>query len=270
MAMLINGRPGERIAAGDRGLAYGDGVFRTLELRDGQPRLWAWQYARLCEDARRLRLPPPEEALLLAELAVAGEGLPRAAAKIVLTRGEGARGYAMPEAPSCSRIVSAAAWSGYPPERAEQGVTARWCETRLALQPALAGIKHLNRLENVLARSEWQDPAIAEGLMLDMEGWVAEGTMSNVYALEGEEIVTPRLDRCGVNGAVRDWLTAHCLDIGRSFIETRLSAQRLIDADAVFLSNSLMGIWQITQLDARRWNPHPLPRALQHSLSLQA
>lgn len=87
MAMLINGRPDERIAAADRGLSYGDGVFRTLELLSGRPRLWAWQYARLCDDARRLRLPPPEEALLLAELAVAGHGLPRAAAKIVLTRG---------------------------------------------------------------------------------------------------------------------------------------------------------------------------------------
>ncbi|WP_337883537.1 aminodeoxychorismate lyase [Chromobacterium haemolyticum] len=270
MAMLINGRADEGVAAADRGLAYGDGVFRTLELREGKPRLWAWQYARLCDDARRLRLPPPEESLLLAELAAAGDGLPRAAAKIMLTRGAGARGYAMPEAPSCTRIVSAAAWNGYPPERSEQGVTARWCETRLALQPALAGIKHLNRLENVLARSEWQDPAVAEGLMLDMEGWVAEGTMSNVYVLEGEAIVTPRLDRCGVNGAVRDWLTAYCLDIGRSFTETRLSTSRLIDADAVFLSNSLMGIWQITRLGERSWTPHPLLRALQHSLSLQA
>ena len=270
MVMLINGRPDERIAAAGRGLSYGDGVFRTLELLSGRPRLWAWQYARLCDDARRLSLPPPEEALLLAELAVAGHGLPRAAAKIVLTRGEGARGYAMPEAPLCTRIVSATLWNGYPPERAEQGVTARWCQTRLALQPALAGIKHLNRLENVLARSEWQDPAIAEGLMLDMEGWVAEGTMSNVYVLEGEVIATPRLHRCGVNGAVRDWLSAHCLDIGRSFTETRLSTQRLIDADAVFLSNSLMGIWQITRLGERRWSPHPQLRALQHSLSLQA
>ena len=158
-----------------------------------------------------------------------------AAAKIVLTRGA-ARAATRCRRRHCTRIVSAAPWNGYPPERAEQGVTARWCETRLALQPALAGIKHLNWLENVLARSEWQDPAIAEGLMLDMEGWVAEGTMSNVYVLEGEAIATPRLDRCGVNGAVRDWLTVHCLDIGRSFTETRLSMQRLIDADAVFLS----------------------------------
>ena len=267
--MLINGMPGDSIAASDRGLLYGDGVFRTLELLNGKPRLWAWQYARLYKDAHRLRLPPPEEGMLLDELAFVGGAFPRAVAKIVLTRGRSLRGYAMPEAPSCTRVVGAANWSSYPPEWESLGVTVRWCETRLALQPTLAGVKHLNRLENVLARSEWADPTIAEGLMLDMEGWVAEGTMTNVYVLEGNAIATPRLDRCGVHGAVRDWLATHYLCIAGEFTETRLSISRLLDADAVFLSNSLIGIWQIARLGDRAWTPHPSLRTLQDCLAVQ-
>ncbi|MEO3962352.1 aminotransferase class IV, partial [Chromobacterium piscinae] len=147
---------------------------------------------------------------------------------------------------------------------------ARWCELRLSLQPRLAGIKHLNRLESVLARSEWNDPAIQEGLLLDQDGWLAEGTMSNVYLLREGEILTPLLDRCGVNGAVRDWLTENISNFGLEFSEKRLSAADLIDADAVFLSNSLMGIWPLARLGERVWMPSPLLQALRQALLQQA
>lgn len=268
--MLINGRPGDSVAAQDRGLAYGDGVFRTLQLRRGRPLLWRWQYARLADDARRLSLPVPDEALLLEELLRVGGELRQAVAKITLTRGVGARGFAMPQEAETTRIVAAAPWAGYPPACAEDGVAARWCRTRLAIQPRLAGIKHLNRLENVLARSEWDDPAIREGLLLDMQGNLVEGTMSNVYLLRGREVHTPRLDQCGVNGAVRDWLTDKVSDIGLSMSEMRLSPEALVDADAVFLSNSLIGIWPLARLGERVWQPSPALRQLQRALLQQA
>ncbi|OHX13221.1 aminodeoxychorismate lyase [Chromobacterium sphagni] len=270
MAMLVNGLPAEVVSARDRGLSYGDGVFRTMQLRDGRPRLWRWQYARLADDAARLSLQLPDEQLLLDELAALGRGHALAVGKITLTRGAGARGYAMAAAGAPTRIVAAAPWQGYPEEQGRDGVHVRWCELKLSLQPRLAGIKHLNRLESVLARSEWDDPAIQEGLLLDQDGWLAEGTMSNVYLLRDRQVLTPRLDRCGVNGAVRDWLTENVSQFGLEFIESRLSAADLIDADAVFLSNSLMGLWPVARLGDRVWTPSPLLQTLRQALLQQA
>ncbi|QRO33024.1 aminodeoxychorismate lyase [Chromobacterium violaceum] len=270
MAVLVNGLPGEGVSALDRGFNYGDGVFRTMQLRHGRPWMWRWQYARLADDAARLALTLPDEQQLLDELMALGREHALAVGKIVITRGAGARGYAMAGAGAPTRVVSATPWAGYPSEYGERGVAARWCELRLSLQPRLAGVKHLNRLESVLARSEWSDPAIQEGLLLDQDGWLAEGTMSNVYLLRDGEIQTPLLDRCGVNGAVRDWLTDNVSIFGLKFSERRLSAADLIDAETAFLSNSLIGIWPLARLGERVWTPSPLLQALRQALLQQA
>ena len=251
MAMLINGQPGEQISALDRGLAYGDGIYRTIEIRDGQPRLWAWQYRRLAADAARLKLPLPDAALLRDEIGQLADGVAQGVAKIVLTRGVGARGYAMPTDCQPTRMVSVTAWAGYPPERARDGVAVRWCDTRLASQPLLAGIKHLNRLENVLARSEWSNPAIHEGLMLDTRGLLVEATMSNVYLVQGQRILTPRLDQNGVQGMLRDWLFAHAAQLGYQLSEAEILPAQLHAADALFLSNSLIGLWPVASIDGQ-------------------
>lgn len=268
MAMLIDGMPGEQVSALDRGLAYGDGVYRTLELLGGQPRLWRWQWQRLTDDCTRLSLALPDEALLLAELALAAAGLERAVAKIVLTRGVGRRGYAVPADAVPTRIVSASPWAGYPPELAEQGVTVRLCELRLGLQPRLAGIKHLNRLENVLARSEWTDPAIQEGLLLDSEGYLVEGTMSNLFLLRGTEFTTPLLDRSGVAGALRAWVFDNAPELGLAVREARLTLDDLYAADAVFLCNSLIGLWPMARLGERSWPIPDILRALAARLAV--
>lgn len=246
--MLINGVVADTVSALDRGLTYGDGIYRTLELEGGAPRLWRWQWQRLQFDAAKLSLPLPEEALLLAELAEAAQGLPRAVAKITLTRGQGQRGYAMPQDPATTRIVSATPWAGYPAERQELGVTLRLCDLRLARQPALAGVKHLNRLENVLARSEWSEAAIHEGLLLDSAGSLIEATMSNVFLLNGNTLRTPRLDQAGVSGALRAWVFDHAPALGYRVEEAELELGDLVAAEAVFLTNSLIGVWPVAKL----------------------
>ncbi|MEQ6289138.1 aminodeoxychorismate lyase [Vogesella sp. GCM10023246] len=264
--MLINGLPGDSISASDRGLAYGDGLYRTLEARHGTPLLWHWQWQRLAADCAQLRLPCPDEALLLREIASVAAELERAVVKIVLTRGGGQRGYAMPDGCSPTRIVSASAWGGYPAERAAQGIVARWCDTRLALQPLLAGVKHLNRLENVFARSEWRDPAIAEGLMLDMAGSVVEGTMSNLFIVRGGELLTPPLDRCGVSGAMRASVLDAAANLAIPARVVRLLPDEVLAADEAFVCNSLAGIWPLRQLHTRHWHDWPLTRHLQLAL----
>jgi 4-amino-4-deoxychorismate lyase len=248
--VLINSQPGDSIAVADRGLSFGDGVFRTLECIHGRPRLWPWQYARLQADTAALGLECPHESLLLDELARAAAGLERAVGKITLTRGSGTRGYAPTAGALPTRVVNATPWGGYPAELVSQGIRMRVCDLRLAQQPRLAGIKHLNRLENVLARGEWHDPAIREGLLLDCHENVIEGTMSNLFLLADGQWRTPLLDQCGVAGAVRAWVMAQL-----AVEESRLSLQQLLAADALFVCNSLAGIWPVASLGDRCWGP---------------
>lgn len=268
--MLINGVPVDRVSALDRGLAYGDGIYRTVELIDGKPLLWKWQWQRLIADAERLFLPLPDEVLLLDELATVAQGMARAVGKITLTRGVGQRGYAMPQDCTPTRIVTASPWSGYPAERLQQGVTLRLCQLRLARQPLLAGIKHLNRLENVLARSEWNDPAIHEGLLLDSQGSLVEATMSNVFLLNQNRLLTPRLDQAGVSGALRGWVFEQAPALGLRVEEHELELGDLLAAEAVFLTNSLIGVWPVARLAGpftRSWQDFSVAQGLATALA---
>ena len=263
--MRINGQMADVLSASDRGLAYGDGVFRTLECRQGRPRLWAWQYARLAADAAALGLSVPDEALLRAELEAVCTGIGRAVAKIVLTRGQGPRGYAVRAGAAPTLIVSADPWDGYPDAWSQSGIRLAWCTLRLGLQPRLAGVKHLNRLESVLARTDLADRGCQEGLLLDSDGRVIEGTMSNLFLRRGGEWLTPRLDRCGVAGAVRAWLLERA-PAREAYIEPR----DVLGADELFVCNSLAGIWPVAHLGTRAWTDFSGARALQEALARQA
>ena len=251
--ILVDGSPEAVIPADDRGFGYGDGVFRTLALRDGLPQCWEPQYAKLAADCRALGIGPPAAADLLADIRRIAAQLPDCALRITVTRGTGGRGYVPPAHPQTRRVVSAAPLPAYPSTWPEQGVTVRWCELRLATQPRLAGIKHLNRLENVLARAEWHDPAVAEGLLLDASDQVIGGTRCNLFVVEAGALITPDLSRCGVAGVTRELVMAAAVHHGlRCRIET-ISRARLAAADAVLLVNSLIGVWPVAALGERRW-----------------
>lgn len=259
--MLINGSDETRVAAEDRGLAYGDGVFRTLEWCNGRPRLWPWQFRCLGHDARALGLAVPDEAVLLAEIARTAQGLERAVVKIVLTRGSGPRGYAVPADAVPTRIVGASAWHDHPAAWDTGGVVLTVCRLRLGAQPRLAGIKHLNRLENVLARSELAGQRFQEGLLLDADGHLVEATTGNLFWRQGRRWYTPRLDRCGVAGAVRAWL------LDRLSVEhVRVGLPALASADELFVCNSLAGILPVRELDGHLWSGFRRTRALADAL----
>lgn len=198
----VDGRPAAELSVRDRGLAYGDGLFETLAVRAGTPRLLERHLARLEEGCRRLAIPLDTAALrqeLLAFCAALGDGV----AKLIVTRGEGLRGYAPPAEASPRRILSGSPRPAYPERHWQQGVRLFACRTRLAEQPLLAGLKHLNRLEQVLARAEWSDAGHAEGLMLDVHERVVEGVFSNLLLVLDGTLVAPDLRRCGVAGVMR-------------------------------------------------------------------
>ncbi|MFN7086785.1 MAG: aminodeoxychorismate lyase [Burkholderiales bacterium] len=252
--ILVNGVPSDVIAVTDRGLAYGDGVFRTLAVRGGRPRHWQRHYARLRDDCRALGIVCPDAATLLAEVIHAVADETDCAVRITVTCGPGERGYARPAAAHPTRIVMSSPLPQPAADQGVHGVKVHLCALRLGFQPALAGIKHLNRLENVLARTEWNDPAIAEGLLLDPEGNAIEGTMSNLFIVErGRDLATPSLARCGVAGVTREIIIGRARRHGVACEVGDILLERLLRADEVFLVNSLIGVWQVRELAGRNW-----------------
>lgn len=250
MVVLVNGRETDRIEAADRGLQYGDGLFETMAVRDGRARFFDWHLERLAEGARRLALALPDSALLGTEIArawPAGRGV----VKLILTRGPAARGYRPENAGTPTRMVSGHDWPHHPHSAWTEGVRLRWCKLRLARQPALAGIKHLNRLEQVLARAEWDDPEIAEGLLVDEQDSVISGTQTNLFAVIAGRLTTPRLDQAGVAGVMRRTFRNWAVEQGDAVDERPLSAPELAEASELILTNSLIGAWPVRDLAGR-------------------
>jgi 4-amino-4-deoxychorismate lyase len=246
--VLINGIAGDSVSAADRGLHYGDGLFETLAVLDGEPLLWERHYARLRQGCERLGIPSPDPSTLRAEADQLCAQAGKAVLKIIVTRGPGGRGYRPPELADPTRILSLHPYPDYPAAWPAQGVSIRLCQTRLGRNPALAGIKHCNRLEQVLARAEWADPGIAEGIMLDLEGQVIEGTMSNIYMIYKDILLTPSLDMCGVAGVIRERVLELAEGLGVRSEVRPVSVDELRGADEVFLSNSVIGIWPVARL----------------------
>jgi 4-amino-4-deoxychorismate lyase len=169
--------------------------------------------------------------------------------KLIITRRALTRGYQSPPAAPAERLLIFYPQLFTAPESLSAGVQVRLCRQRLAEQPKLAGIKHLNRLEQVLARAEWDDPAIAEGLMLDQCSRLIEGTMSNLFLVRAGAVYTPRLHRCGVAGVVRELVIQRMAAECASVFEADLTLDDLYAADEVFLTNSLIGIWPVIKID---------------------
>jgi 4-amino-4-deoxychorismate lyase len=257
--ILVDGKVDGALDATDRGLAYGDGVFRTLILEQGVPRAWTQHHEKLRRDCAALSIDCPSEAVLRDDLEQIARSTPDCVVKIIVTRGATSRGYVIAQPPPAAvRIMLSSPVPAYPEEYSRFGVRARCCALRLAAQPALAGIKHLNRLENVLARMEWDDPGIAEGLMLDGAAYVIGGTMSNLFIVEDGTLVTPDLARCGVEGVTRGRVLEAAARRGIPWRVEPIDMTRLYAAQEVFLVNSLIGVWAVRELEGRSWQIGPM------------
>lgn len=262
-AYIINGSFDFAISPLDRGFAYGDGVFRTLLVRDGLPECWPQHYQKLVADCAAIKIVCPSAELLMSDLQqlfsleeIAGNSL--AVVKIIITRGEGERGYAPPAITSPLRVIIKSNLRAYPESYYTEGVKLHVCKTRLAAQPLLAGVKHLNRLENVLARMEWTDAHIVDGIMLDAEGHVISCTAANIFMRNGDHLVTPKLDRCGIAGVTRQRIIdlAHLLGLSVNIQPIHLA--QLLASDAVLITNSLYGALQVKSILQTTWSPNAL------------
>jgi len=265
MPCWVNGVPAEGVPVRDRGLAYGDGLFETISVRQGRARLLDRHLQRLQLGCQRLQIPLGIDSLR-AEISSFAMQVGDGVAKLIVTRGSGMRGYAFPQPQQALRILQGSPLPDYPAAHAEQGVKLFSCTTRLAEQPLLAGIKHLNRLEQVLARAEWQDPGYAEGLMQDQSGRVIEGVSSNLFMVDAGQLLTPDLQRCGVAGVMRAEIIEQSERQGIPCAVRDIGLAELMEADEVFLCNSLYGIWPVRELAGRVWERGELTRILQNNL----
>ena len=242
----------------NRGLNYGDGLFETMRIHRGALPLWPRHLARLREGAARLGIALPDAGFIAARIAEVAAGVDAGVLKLLLTRGDGGRGYLPPADAEPVWLLSR-----HPLPAPQAGMRVHVCETRLASQPVLAGIKHCNRLEQVLARAECERAGCDEGLLRDAGGNAISATSANLLVLRGGRWLTPPVTDCGVAGVLRGWL----LEQGLVDVAT-VSLDSVASADALALCNAVRGILPVLSLDARAWAPHPATAELQARLSM--
>lgn len=265
LAMLINGQSSHQIPADDRGFQYGDGLFETALLINGRVRFLDAHCQRLFSGCTRLGITPPDEPTLLREVAQVTAGVERGVVKIIVTRGAGGRGYRPSGAMSSNRVVALHPFNPAP----HGALRLRWCDIRLGRNARLAGIKHLNRLEQVLAQSEWRDGEFDDGLMLDTEGEVVCATSANVFVVRDGALVTPDLRFCGVQGVMRAQVLKAATKLRLTASQAPLWPHDLETASEVFITNAVRGIRSVASLDSLQWSETGVATRLAHELSLR-
>lgn len=265
--------PEDRLPITDRGLAYGDGVFETIRLTEKGPVLLDQHLSRLRAGLSVLGIQVGWDLLYqqiqsypafnaLPNISIRAKGI----VKIIITRGVGGRGYGAQNVNGPSCIISFYGMPQYPDDYYSKGVSIFSCKTRLASDAQLAGIKHLNRLPQVLARQEWGSGAYQEGLMRDYQGNVIEGVFSNIFLVKGNRVTTPDLTECGVRGVMRDWLLQQLREQEITVEETPVTLDDFTLADECFFCNSVFGIWPVTRFQEHVWAVGQVTRQLQQSV----
>jgi len=265
--ILINGEHKQHIDSVDRGLQYGDGLFETIEVKQSRPLFLEQHLQRLQLGCERLYIPCPDLDLLRQEAYRLCHESGQSVLKIIVTRGCGGRGYRQPAEIKPTRILSLHPYPEYPCAYDQQGISVRFCQTRLGRNPALAGIKHLNRLEQVLARAEWSDPDIQEGLMLDDDENVIEGTMSNLFYFKQGSWYTPSLAEAGVAGIMRGLVIKLLAEQASEVVVGTVSRSALFEAEELLVCNSIIGIWPVTKLEQLQLPIGPETKRLQQHLA---
>lgn len=260
----VNGQPQTRIEITDRGFSYADGLFETIAIRGARLRFLDHHLDRLLDGCKRLGIEPRmTRDHLSAELAAAAATLVCGVLKLIVTRGAGPRGYAVSPAAIPTIVWGIAATS---PMRSDP-IRLRWCETMVSVNRATAGLKTLGRLEQVLARREWTDPAVTEGLMTNSQGWLIGGTASNVFLVAGNQLLTPALHHSGVSGVMRRVVLAAAQGAGIRVTAADIRPALVNEATEVFVTNALIGIRPVARLENKVWMPGPITGRLRQLLA---
>ena len=271
VSALINGVAGGELSSLDRGLHFGDGVFETIACLRGRARFLALHLERLAHGCRTLGFSPPPAELLRHEVLRLAAVPERSIVKLIVTRGPATvRGYAVSGREQATRLAIRYPWPVEDPVLQQQGASVRLAAMRLGENPTLAGLKHCNRLEQILARGEPGAAEAAESLMLSSCGKLVSGTMTNVFLVDGPahspRLRTPAIDTCGVAGVMRRVVLREAERAGLTATECTLWPADLAAAGEMFLTNARVGIWPVGRLGQRTLMPGPVTQRLQRML----
>jgi len=245
--ILINGKEQSHVDVSDRGLAYGDGLFETIEIADEKAIHWHRHIERLRLGCQVLGLTCPDENILAQECDRLIAGITKGIIKIIITRGATGRGYRPSQNPNTTRILSIHPWPKIPAVYYNEGIRLYSCETPASINCKLAGVKTLCRLDQVLAQSEWVEGEYEEGLMFDDNQLVIEGTKTNVFIIKQGTLHTPSLKCAGIKGIMREIVLEIARVLNIPIIETEISKTEVIDADEIFVCNSIIKIWPVRE-----------------------
>lgn len=260
--VLINGIASGYVSVTDRGLQYGDGVFETIACAGNAPVFIQQHLNRMESSARRLEIPFPDRQLFLDDInCLLRGGNSSGIIKLILTRGHGKRGYRYEARQVPTRICMLSAWPDYVADWREHGIVTRFCRTQVSINPRLAGIKSLNRLDSVLASSEL-GTAFNEGFLSDIDDNVIEGTMSNIFAVLDNALVTPDLSRCGVNGIMREQIIDIAHNNNIKVVTRNITRDELLESREIFVSNSVIGACVVKQLEKQIYNKDTMTKTI--------
>jgi 4-amino-4-deoxychorismate lyase len=256
---LVNGEV-STVNPADRGLAYGDGLFETMAAQDGRIRWLDLHMQRLRDGCARLAIAPVNHDAVRGEILRHCPNSGRGVMKLIITRGTGSRGYRIPQPQNPTRILGISNWPEYPSGHYTEGVRMASLTLRLGRNPALAGIKHLCRLEQVLAQQELSALDADEGVLMDELGLVVSGIACNLFAAHRGRLLTPSLSHSGVKGVMRRAVMEAAQSLGTGCETRQLTQDDLANADELFVTNAVFGIWPVRQLDQRDYRLGGLTR----------
>ena len=248
---LINGKF-KNISPFDRAFQYGDGIFRTFVVENKKPRHWKYHYKKIVEDCLAIKITPPKEKELLSDIHFLFKTNKKAVGKIIISRGISERGYKFNKDILHNRFLIKTKMPSYPKASFKSGVNLFVCKHKLNLS-ILSGVKHLNRLENIVARQEWSSDQYADGILLDHDGHVIECISSNIFMRIGKIIYTPKISHVGIKGVTRELFILVSDQLGFKVKEVTFNLNKLLEADEVLITNSLFGVLQVKKIKNRSW-----------------
>ncbi|MEH6605446.1 MAG: aminodeoxychorismate lyase [Pseudomonadales bacterium] len=268
LPVFVNGQAMTEISYLDRGFNYGDGLFETIRVNHGVPVLWSLHLDRLLSGCNRLgiALSTDQVQFTLDQLMAAAlaAGFSSGIAKLVITRGVGGRGYT-PEMTAQPSIVSS--WHAIPQpamSRYSDGISLLLCESPLSRNPLLAGIKHMARLEQVLAAREVAQSGADDGLLVDVDGYIIEALAANIFFQQGAVLHTPCLNQAGVAGTLRRYLMDTVApELSVPVVEREIHYSELANFDHAFISSSVFGLTPVSSIGDRPMSDSVLMRQLQ-------
>ena len=255
---LINGLEQDTLPASDRAIQFGDGCFTTARILDGDVCLLEAHIRRLQHGCEKLMIPFMHWDTLRQEMCQLAIGKDSGVLKVIISRGSGGRGYSAASCLNPTRILSVSAYPAHYSRWREDGVTLTLSPVRLGRNPMLAGLKHLNRLEQVLIRTHLEQTDADEALVLDSEGFITECCAANLLWRKGSDVFTPSLEQAGVNGIMRQFCMHQLARAGFRVVEVNAKEEALLSADEVVICNALMPVVPVRAYGRKCWSSREL------------